>query len=847
MANIDFTPINTKQPKIDFSPIDFEPIEEKKNLMGLATTPISKLVTGKTVNERIGIPQKQEKYMTEITNKAGLSGKPLSVGEAFMKGLPGQTAKVGVDVIDFTPLDVGIAAATWGAGKIPFKGVPLGEIASKIPLNKRFFQNIDEFSRYQQTLKSITPLSSRGVQATKELPKPVPVETPKSAENINLTKYPEDVRKPIADIVEKKPELGKTPKITDIELRQRAASLQDTPTVKYLATLPEGTVEAEALKVREGNVDSIRQALAGELGDLKNRIDGTIEEGINLHRKTAAMFGRGLRQQKLPAGTQQQMAFQIDDTIKRIERDPVFSKDKELKETLKKLRGLVVDKEFNPSLWNKTYFVWMNSILSNPWTHLVNTASNTLFTLAKIPEKAASAVMDLPLSLKTGKRTQFFGEIPAMIKGAFSKEALPQELMAGTKLDVMASPIRGTAGKVISAPTTLLQLEDNFAKNLIGKMEFAAQKYAGKTGADLTKSVGDEMLYRTFQNDPGMVAESVMLLRNRIPGLRYVLPFIKTPANLIARGLERTPLGLAKVAHKASQKLYTQEVLSKDLGNIALGTMGAGWIGLQWAKGNITGRVPTDAAERDAFYRQGKKPNSIKIGDNWIPFNRLEPIGTSISVMANMFEDYKNSKKETAPEKAIDAVTALGSTLINKTYLSGFTNMIQALSDPEMYGKGFLRTIASGGVPQLLKFFADLKDPYYREANSVLDYMKSKIPGASETLPAKLNAFGEPIKRDAFNIGKVNQDPLELMISETPVSFPGKTLGNEKLSPEEYRSIVETSGPKIKNTLLKLDPEKFMSLPVEVREKLINQIENASRQIPRAKIRANRLKLKFNQ
>ena len=960
---IDFEPL--EKPKIDFQPIndtsvatiDFQPEPKKKKGFGqFLLEPISKQITGKSLGER-----------TDFLNKASAdivrkSTKPISVGEAFIRQLPAAIGQAGVNLVDLSPLDVGIMAATGGAGKIPIKGTTLGEIAKTIPVGKGFVKNVKELGRYEKTLKTITPLSSRGVPkvvtpevspvtiekvikpeitptgegkvtpigeniygepttklgnyistklgikydkiklvaeyskdigerrdarkilriisdkieepykieklaefqpesdlfkkatlstptgqkppivspkiAVSGLPEP---KTPDFAENINLTKYPKDVRQTIHELVTQKPELGKTPTISDAELIKRASELKDTPTIKYLSTLPEGTVETEALKVRQGNTEGIREALKLPLNELGNKLNNEITQGIELHRKTAAMFGRGLRQQRLPAETQQQMAFAIDDTIKRISKDPVFGKDQELIDAIKKLRSVVVEKEFNPTLWNKIYFTWMNSILSNPFTHAVNTASNTYMALSKIPEKFASAIWDLPLALKTGKRTQFFGEIPAMIKGLASKGKLPQELAYGSKLDIAGSPIRGVAGKIIGFPTKLLQAEDNLAKTMVGKMELYAQRYAGKTGEALTKAVNEEQLYRTFQNDVGVVGNSLLVLKNRIPLLRYVIPFIKTPENLIARGLERTPLGAIKIARKAIAKTYTQETLAKDLGNLTLGTIGAGWVGLQWAKGNMTGRVPSDQAQRDAFYRQGKKPNAIKIGNKWIPFERLEPLGTSMATMVNMIQDYKQSDKENPAEKTLEAFTKLGSTLTNKSYLSGFTGMINALSGPERYGQSFLTRIATGVEPQLLKFFADLKDPYYREANSILDQFKAKTPFISETLPPKLNVFGEPVKRDFLNIGKVNQEPLESMIAETPVSFPSKILGREKLTPEEYRWLLKTSGGQLKEMLLKISPDKFMQLPLEIRESIINKLESKTRTLPRGILRAKKL------
>ena len=821
-------------------------IKPRPSVKDFLFTPISKQLTGKSLTERAGIVEKSQKELEALGTKRALEGKPPSTAEFFMRGLPAQTKETLLDFADITPADVGVMAGTAGAGKIPFKGVPLGEIATKIPITKRFFKDITEFGKYQSWLKMSTPLSSRGTtKAT--IPAITPkltgegiIKTPDFAENINLTKYPEDVRKTIYDLVSEKPEIGKTPKVSDKELIKMASELKGTPTIKMLADLPEGTIESEMLKLRQGNVSTIRTALAGELTELKNKLDGVISKDISLHRKTASMFGRGLRQQRLPAETSQDMAFAIDDTIKRVSKDPIFNKDKELLDTLKKLRAIVVDKEFNPTAWNKIYYAWINSILSNPFTHLVNTASNALFTAMKVPEKLASAIWDLPLSLKTEKRTQFFGEVPQMIKGAFSKEKLPMELAQGSKLEYMTQPIRGRLGKIIGTPTKLLQVEDNLAKSIVGKMELAGQRYAGKSGEELLSKVSEEQLYRTFQNDAGVVADTLQMIRGRIPFLRYVVPFIRTPANLIARGLERTPLGAVKVARGLVKKTYTQETLSKDLGNLTLGTLGLGWLGLEWAKGNITGRVPSNSALRDAFYRQGKKPNAIKIGNKWIPLERFEPIGTSFSVMANMFEDYKNSDKVAPPEKLMDAFTKLGSTLINKTYLSGFTQMVNALSNPEMYGENFLRRIVTGVEPQLLKFFADLKDPYYREANTILDQLKAKTPFLSEKLPPKLNVFGEPVKRDFLNIGTDNMNKLERMLKETPIGFPSKSLGKEKLTSQEYRYVLKNSGMNIKKILSNMSEKEFLKLPIEVREKVLTNIVSNLRKIYRGAVRMKR-------
>jgi hypothetical protein len=809
-------------------------LQPGKGIKDYLFEPISKQLTGKSLGERADLLNKAG---NAIADKAGMSGKPLSVTEAFIKQLPSAVGQALIQTADLSPADVALMAGTAGVARIPVAGTTVGAIAKTVPVGRGFVQGVKELGKTAQVVEQALP----GAITPEPIVKEPPIRTPEQfAENINLTKFPEDVRGKVYEVITDKPSIGKTPKVSDEELFKMASELKGTPTINYLSNLKEGTVEAEALKLRQGNTQLIRDVLKQDLTQLKDGLDGLIEDGLTKQRKVASIFGRGLRQQKLPADEQQGMAFLIDDKITAIKRDPILGKDAELIGSLTKLRDTVVDKEFNPTMWNKVYSGWMNSILSNPMTHIVNTASNTLFTLAKIPEKFASAMWDLPISAVTGKRTQYFGEIPAMVKGLMSKEKLPVELMPGSKIEHFSQPIKGMAGKIIGTPGNLLQLEDNLAKNTIGRMELYAQRYAGKTGAELTEAVQNEQLYRTFQNEPNAIAKALMHVRDKVPGLRYVVPFLKTPANLIDRGLERTPLVLGKILYKGATKTYTQEELSKDLGLLSLGSTLAGWIAWQKVKGNITGNAPEKPADRDAFYRQGKKPNAIKVGEYWVPLDRLEPVGSAFSIIANLIQDYQNSDKDLSSEKVLDAVGGLAKTLTNKTYLSGMTNFIKATSDPEMYGASWLRRISSGAVPNALSFLAQIKDPYYREANSVLDYLKAKVPGLSETLPTKLNAFGEPVKRDVLNIGKEKPSQLETSIADTPIGFPSKMAGKVKMSPDTYHKVLMLSGGTIKKDIetLASNPE-FRKLPQADREKIVADVVARARRDVKKKVLSN--------
>jgi hypothetical protein len=706
--------------------------------------------------------------------------------------------------------------------------------------SEQYFQKVESLASDAKVLPTkIMPKELKGEYLTwaRKVRQAPETRTAKFAENINLETMPEDVRPYIADIIEIRPSVGKTPTITNAELIERARELKGTPTINYLTKLPEGTLEAETLKLRQGNTELIRNALGAELGDLKAGIDFVIETDLEKQRKVASIFGRGLQQQKISPDVQQDMAFQIKERLAQIKKDPVFKNDEGLIQSIEKLKDTVISKDFNPTNWNKVYYVWLNSILSNPFTHLTNVASNAVFAVAKVPEKIASAVWDLPLSLFTGKRTHYFGEATEMVKGALSKEPAPA--IEGSKLDTYSKPIGGTAGKIIGTPTNLLKVEDDFSKSLVGKMEMYAQRYAGKSGEELSKLVSEEQLYRTFQNEPARLARGILNLRKSVPGVRWIIPFVKTPANIMATSLERTPLKIVDIIYKGATKKadYSQEELARDLGLFSMGTMLSAWIATQFVKGNVTGGVPSKADERDAFFRTGKKPNAVKVGNYWVPLERLEPIGTAFAIIGNLIQDYKESDKDIPSEKALDAVAGLARSLSSKGYLSGMTSFIKATTAPEMYGAGWIRRIISGAVPNVLSFLAQLKDPYFRQADSVLEYMKAKTPFASETLEPKLDLLGQPAKRDFMNIGRAKDSPVEQMLSDTPISSTTKKIGKDKMTAKEYNKVLKDSGDILRPILeqLAMNPE-FLQLPQEIRQKTIDNIVRDARSIPRAEI-----------
>src|SRR3546814_10048993 len=113
------------------------------------------------------------------------------------------------------------------------------------------------------------------------------------------------------------------------------------------------------------------------------------------------------------------------------------------------------------------------------------------------------------------------------------------------------------------------------------------------------------------------------------PLIKAVLPFIRTPTNLIKFTAERSPLAPMV---KEWRKDFAAGGARRDLA-IAKVMVGSG-IGAVIAelaeKGVITGSPPSDDNQRRLMLANGWQPSSLKIGDPYYSYSRLDPFAMTL-------------------------------------------------------------------------------------------------------------------------------------------------------------------------------------------------------------------------
>jgi hypothetical protein len=480
---------------------------------------------------------------------------------------------------------------------------------------------------------------------------------------------------------------------------------------------------------------------------------------------------------------------------------------------------------------------------------MVNTTSNAMVYALAGAEKFTAAGIDSLRSLASGKpRERFFGEAGKHFAGgwngfgnATSKAlyAFKNEVTAAnaSKIEVPNnnySAIPGKTGKAVRLPSRMLTAADEFFKAINYESEIhsrawrEASKLRPKTNGELIKLYNefvknptndmkrlshDMMLENVFQKPLGAFGQNLMKVRNTAPFHlgRYIAPFMRTPTNIAKFGVMRTPLGAFKIINDflGKKKLRGGE-LSTELSKVMMGSA-VGLVFLRLAlEDKVTGQAPRNAKERREFF-DTKKEYSIKIGDNWYGFGRSEPAGITMGFFADAATLYKRY----SPEKFGDvwedmlagATLSIGSNLFNKTFLSGVSDAIQAISDPERYGGKWIRNMTGSVVPfgAALAGTARAQDPYLRKTESPLDAIKAGIPGMSQDLIGRRDWRGELIHRgregvesmlSPFARSPINKDPVAKELYRIGY-IPGLTtdrLGDEKLTPREHDSLQEYSG-----------------------------------------------------
>jgi len=316
----------------------------------------------------------------------------------------------------------------------------------------------------------------------------------------------------------------------------------------------------------------------------------------------------------------------------------------------------------------------------------------------------------------------------------------------------------------------------------------------------MLKDAEREFLEATFQQEnwatKGGEAFRRILDKSGIGLGTALMPFVRTPLNLLAYSLDRTPLGLMtpdafknrklirKLEGVDQSKLTDEELVKyrrlvgdeKLIKEKRINRQVAGMVYMTGAYqlaqlGIITGGGPTDPTERNRLQKTGWSPYSIKIGSKYYPISRLDPF-SQIAALAADYQFVTNELAEadlTPAERRDGGLLAyhvvsqmaknLSVMITDKTYLKSMGEIMDTVYSPrgnvvEKFAAASAKAgggIVGGLIPNILS----------RTAES--------FASVDENGNKQANMFYDPIIKDSY----VNMSALKLFVAKLTSKIPG--------------------------------------------------------------------------
>lgn len=498
--------------------------------------------------------------------------------------------------------------------------------------------------------------------------------------------------------------------------------------------------------------------------------------------------------------------------------------------------------------WNAWRYL---SMLGNPRTHVRNILGNAFFAPVVFAKNRVGAAVEAAAYQisggKTGRSKAIVGlskSDRALYRAAFADFGnMENVIMDGQKLSDAARMNKSIReGQVVfkhlkaleafrKANGYLLDAEDAwFCKRYYAN---ALASYAKKNG------ISAEMI---VQNGDGLAAARAYAIREAQRGtyrdvnafsqmvtgignagrnsknafaragnllMQGVLPFKKTPANILARGVEYSPLGfltsIAAYAKEVRRSGITvderQAAGIKLMDGLSAGLTGTGLMALGFlmaGQGWLRGHGSDDDKERRQEEANGHQAYSLEAGGVSVTLDWVAPEALPVFAGANLYEiasSMKNGDWENGPQMKdyIKAITQLSDPMVEMSMLSGVADVIQsaayAKNQDESVLAAILKSAAASYVTQALPTlfgqiervsedrrytpFIDKTDFLSTDLQRTVSKASSKILGWDYNQVPYIDAWGREeesgtlLKRAGHNFlnpaytSKIEEGPLE--------------------------------------------------------------------------------------
>lgn len=275
---------------------------------------------------------------------------------------------------------------------------------------------------------------------------------------------------------------------------------------------------------------------------------------------------------------------------------------------------------------------------------------------------------------------------------------------------------------------------------------------------EMVKTAIAEAQENTFTRPVGPMTKTAMSVRQWLNSgtgaLGYLLmPFILTPSNIMSFRFRRMPTApLFQEWRDSFNKGGKDRAVA--IAQVTNGTTLLMAGGALFAAGLMTGSGPDDPNKRKALMDTGWKPFAMRLPDgSYMETNRLDPVMMPLHISALIAEVFANNGWNTDPSDDIFELVSMsalkfGQMMTDKTYMAGLANLFESFgkaTNSRPLESWVNRTVAGATTPALLAGVRRADDPFKRQAFSIIDQIRNRVPVLSEGLPIAYDVFGHEV------------------------------------------------------------------------------------------------------
>lgn len=486
--------------------------------------------------------------------------------------------------------------------------------------------------------------------------------------------------------------------------------------------------------------------------------------------------------------------------------------------------------------------------LLNPKTNIRNIGGNTIFAGMEGVSQTLGAGLDKGITAirrargdEGAIRTTGLPNIKVQLKGVKNggataiKEAF-QGYTTGPKTQFELSDVPVFRGKILGNLEKTMNAtlrgadraayEAAFEDSLHNSMKL---NKVSKPTMEMIEQAHQTGLYRTFQ-DTNRVSSVFTGIKKGLNNIGIgndvtgkfglgdiILKYPKTPGNLLARGIDYSPAGMAKAFFEATKPLvgkeFNQKAFVDSFSRSVVGSGSAFAIGYTLSKNGII----TAAPEKDKNLRNLQKTQGmggyqvnasalkrwvmsgfddreaqLQQGDQLVSYDWAQPIAIPISAGAALGKDTPQKAGKEAVNSLVDSTNTLAEQPLVQGVQRFFGNTQNNGGLPGAF-QGAAEDIPASFVPTLLNQGNQLLDNTSRNMDGgtgverATNQVKAKIPGLAQTLPASKDVLGEDKQR--YQDG--GNTPFNVLINPAFMSkYKGQPAAQEAI--DLYKRTGET-------------------------------------------------------